>query len=68
MSLDVEVLDEMLTELETSDTKLREGPLSVKLGELDNKALSALSFLSQASGEANMNQLWQLEYTLKGYK
>jgi hypothetical protein len=65
MSLDVGVLDEMLSELETSQS-LTERPTIRKLRRLDVNALRALSFLSRASGEATLEQLWQIEYVLRG--
>ncbi len=67
MKLDLSVLEDVRTELETSqDISAR--PLLVKIRSLGREELSALPALCECEGRATFDQIWAMEYILNGEK
>jgi hypothetical protein len=65
MTLTSDVLDEVLSELQSSqDTSLRSS--ITKIRGLEKDQLSALSVLCASNGSATFEQIWFLEYLLNG--
>lgn len=65
MELDLEVLDDVLDELKKGhDIALR--PIINKVKELSKRDAAALRLLLSCNGKATLDQLWFLEYVLRG--
>ncbi|HZG51408.1 MAG TPA: tetratricopeptide repeat protein [Pyrinomonadaceae bacterium] len=64
MELNLEVLDDVLSELEQG-RKLQDWPTIVKIRSLSDEEIKALDFLTSCDGYVTLDQLWFTEYSLR---
>lgn len=67
MKLELSVLEDVRKELETSQD-ITSRPILTKIRPFKNKQWAALHLLSACDGYATFDQIWSIEYILKGEK